>query len=518
MPNIKSQITNVQKWIINNKLEFLILMGILFVGAVMRLHKIDEYMTFLGDEGRDDIIVRRLLVYGDPILIGPGTSIGNMYLGPLYYYMMAPALYLANYSPTGPAIMVALLGVATIYLLWHIATAWFPSKFNFIALGLAALYASSPTAIIFARSSWNPNIMPFFSLLSIWAIWKVWKEKDYKWFIVEGISFAFVLQSHYLGVLLLPVIIFYKFLAYKKSVRDKRQKEFIRWNIYGTLVFAFLMSPLLLFDMRHNFQNSRALQTFLTTDTGGSFKGIGTAVSGMLSIFVNMFVRLPAGRNLFVGQGLAVVSIVLLFVYFFKVELKGKVNQGLKITKLWIGLGIVGLAFVQKEIYDHYMGFLFVAPYLLMGGIMQEFSKKKIGMIISGVLILVLLGVNLKNSPFKDGPSRQLWRAEAVSEKILSEAKSKRFNLAVLAEQNYEDGYRYFLEVGGADVLHADIWNKSGSVADELWVVCEKPKVACNPTHDPKAEVVNFGWTKIESEWEVNGVWVYKLVHASTIY
>ena len=52
-------------------------------------------MTFLGAEGRDVIIVRTLLVKADPILIGPGTSVGGMYLGPLYYYFMAPFLLLA---------------------------------------------------------------------------------------------------------------------------------------------------------------------------------------------------------------------------------------------------------------------------------------------------------------------------------------------------------------------------------------------------------------------------------------
>ena len=62
--------------------------------------------------------MRRLLVDFDPILVGPGTSIGNMYLGPLYYYMMAPALLFANFSPVGPAIQIALLGVLTVWLIW----------------------------------------------------------------------------------------------------------------------------------------------------------------------------------------------------------------------------------------------------------------------------------------------------------------------------------------------------------------------------------------------------------------
>src|SRR5512143_3373344 len=91
----------IKNWIRQNPFEFGILVLILLVAAICRLYKIDQYMTFLGDEGRDVIIVRRLLVEGHPPLIGPGTSVGQMYLGPIYYYMMAPALWLANFYPVG---------------------------------------------------------------------------------------------------------------------------------------------------------------------------------------------------------------------------------------------------------------------------------------------------------------------------------------------------------------------------------------------------------------------------------
>ena len=70
----------IKNWVRENPAEFWILLAILLIGAFCRLYKIDQYMTFLGDEGRDVIIVRRLLTQLHPPLIGPGTSIGQMYL------------------------------------------------------------------------------------------------------------------------------------------------------------------------------------------------------------------------------------------------------------------------------------------------------------------------------------------------------------------------------------------------------------------------------------------------------
>ena len=162
---------------------------ILGLGAFLRLYRIAEYMIFLGDEGRDILIVWRLLAQSDPILIGPGTSVGNMYLGPLYYYLIAPALFLARYNPVGPAVLVALLGVATIYFVYFVARRWFTPTAGLLA---SFLYAISPTVIIFSHSSWNPNIMPFFSLLSIYSIWRIFNNREYKWLVSVGISFAFV--------------------------------------------------------------------------------------------------------------------------------------------------------------------------------------------------------------------------------------------------------------------------------------------------------------------------------------
>src|SRR3990172_10520288 len=141
--NYKSQIT---KWVKENRLEAFWLAVILIIGAFFRLYRIDEYMTFLGDEGRDAIIVRRLLVNFDPILIGPRTSIGDMYLGPLYYYLIAIPLLLANFSPVGPSVFVALLGVVTIFFIWYVTREWF----GWLAGGLSALlYAISPVVITY---------------------------------------------------------------------------------------------------------------------------------------------------------------------------------------------------------------------------------------------------------------------------------------------------------------------------------------------------------------------------------
>ena len=62
---------------------------ILLFSAFLRLYKIEDYMTFLGDQGRDVLIVYNIL-HGHLTLLGPTSSVGGFFLGPFYYYFMAP--------------------------------------------------------------------------------------------------------------------------------------------------------------------------------------------------------------------------------------------------------------------------------------------------------------------------------------------------------------------------------------------------------------------------------------------
>ncbi len=477
-----------------------LLISILIIGAFLRLYKIDGYMTFLGDEGRDVIIVRNLLVNADPILIGPGTSVGGMYLGPLYYYFMAPFLLLANFSPVGPAVGVALLGVATIYLVYLIGSEWFSKSAGLIS---SALFAISPTVITFSHSSWNPNIMPFFSLLSVYSIWKVWAKKEYTWLIVCAVSFAFVLQSHYLGLLLAPVIFIYWFLS-----RVPR-----RYTIISILLFLFLMSPLLAFDVRHDWMNSRALYKFLTVRDETVAITPWTALPKIYPIYEQVVASMLTAKQELVGK---LISILLVIFGAFVLSKKTFNNRKSIILILnWLVFGLIGFGLYKQSVYDHYFGFLFPVPFLLVGAFFEHIFnfKSKLIKVVSILALVGLVLLNIKNNPFRYQPNYQMKRAQNVTNKVLEIAEGKPFNLAVLAERNYEDGYRYFMEVKGAKVMHADRWDQK-TIVDNLIVICEKPKEKCDPTHSSKAEVANFGWSKIDSEYEVDGVIIFKLIHS----
>lgn len=510
--NVK--LKSLKNWILVNKVEVFLLVGILLIASFLRLWRIDEYLPFLGDEGRDVRVVRRFLTDFDLMFVGPRTSIGDMYLGPMYYYLIAPFLLLWRFSPTGPAVFVALLSVMTVFLVWFVARGWF-GKVAGIAASL--LYAISPVVVGLSRHSWNPNIMPFFSLLSIYNIWRVWSKKDFRWLVVLGISFAFVLQSHYLGLLLLPTLGIVWILSLLSVRLDPSiVKRFLVFSFFGFLVFGLLMSPLALFDYKHGWRNFGAMKKFFTERQTTVSVRPWTAIPTMWPIWQDQVVtRLVAGRQVRLGQ---VTSLILVFglIYLF-LKQKNFFTSPLMLVSLWLLVGVGGLGLYKQHIYDHYFGFIFTAPFLLAGSVFQKLWEGKLKFVVF-LSLPFLLWVNIKDWPLRYPPQGQMQRVQKVDREIMADSKGAPFNFALIAKRNYEEGYLYFFELWEAQVREIDSQRSQETITDQLFVVCEdsweqgQPD-PCNPINHPKAEIANFGWSRIESEKEVSGVRLFKLVH-----
>ena len=191
-------------------------------------------------------------------------------------------------------------------------------------------------------------------------------------------------------------------------------------------------------------------------------------------------------------------------------------RKGLLLLLVWLGVGILGLSFYKNVLYDHYFSFIFPAPFLLIAGFthLAILKGKKWGKILIVITALILISVLLGASHQRKEPNRLMRRTIRVADKIITESKGERFNLAAIAERNYEGAYQYFLEKEGAPLVIIDPQRVDETVTGQLFVVCEEPEAECDPTHSPKAEIANYGWSKIEAKWEVEGVILYKLVHS----
>ncbi len=469
-------------------------------------------MTFLGDEGRDAIVIKGILVDHHIPLLGPVTSIGNIYDGPLYYYMMAISMAIGWLNPLSAAVMVAIIGIVTVGLVYYLARVWFGKVPALIA---SFLYAISPITIIYSRSSWNPNPAPFFALLSIISLYKLRLTKNSYWLILTGISLAFAVQMHFLSLILIPILGILWLLEFWPLIKAKKNlSKFLINSLLAVIAFLILMSPIALFDIRHDYMDLHAFIKYFTDRQ--------TTVN--LNVF-NAFSRVPPiyTQNL-IGRYLSVFDNFALLIVFSVIVLipiiwmiyefikHRKLNYPIFVLSIWMLIGIVGLALNKSNVFDHYTNFINPSLFLLIGSLyfliskIKDYKLKIIGNVLYGIFIITIIILSFQKNPFFTPPNNQLQRTQDVSKYLITLSDNKPFNFALLSEHNYDAAYQYYL----------DLYNHKPQMlpqvkTDQLLVVCEDP--VCKPVGNPKYEIAAFGWTKIESQVEYEGVQIFKLVH-----
>ena len=433
---------------------------ILAVAAFFRLYRIDEYLTFLGDEGRDVLVVFHIL-HGNLTLLGPTASVGGFFLGPIYYYMMAPFLFLFNYNPVGPAVMVALIGVLTVGLLYKVTQDFFG---KIPAFFVSFLYAISPLVVTYSRSSWNPNPVPFFALLLVYLLYQSAIKKSKKLIIFAGIIFGILLQLHYLSTFLGVVVFFFflllSFLKEKEAISKIR--AFITRCLYFFLGMLIGWSPFLAFEVRHGFQNIQSILKFIFSsgDTGNNSRYFAIVEDVFLRIFGRLLLAFPryedlhlfSTQTLFVWSifsiGIGLISLLCLGVQLYKKKKDEKTFPGLLLFFLWIVICIILFGFYKKPIYDYYLGILYPVPFILLAALVSFIQKRlRYSNILLIFVFLILVFINFQNRPFKNPGNHQLDQVRQISEFVLSKTGGEPFNFAVIsAGGNSDYAYRYFFE------------------------------------------------------------------------
>lgn len=512
-------------------LDGFVLVSILLLAAFFRLYRIADYMTFLGDEGRDVLVVYNIL-HGKLTLLGPTSSVGGFFLGPIYYYFMAPFLLLFNYNPVGPAVMVALFGVATVGLIYYITSRFFNKR---VAVFACVLYAISPLVVAYSRSSWNPNPLPFFSLLTLITVFEAVGRKSLKLFFISGILLGIAMQLHYLTLFLSSVIFFYiLFTSLFKNLN--KDSLIVLFKKYLMLFVGFLIgwSPFLAFEFRHGFLDFKSITSFILTsgNTGAGNNFFATISDVFFRLFGRLIFTFPPKEQFFWHSGLvlntwiifvlaaAILSSGLLIYYFYK-SLKAKNEDLYKYSLLffWLFIGVLLFGFYKKDIYDYYLSFLFPLPFILVALLLnfiwenkkyiKGYSKYLVLLIFTAILSLNLFGI-----PFKYEPNRQLNQMKTIAGFVMTKTNAKPFNFALITGGNSDHAYRYFFTVWNHPPTTIEDPAKDPqrkTVKDQLFVVCES--IPCEPIGHSLWEIAGFGRAEIEGQWDVSVVKVYKLVH-----
>jgi len=415
---------------------FIIILTI--IAAFLRLYNIKPTISFLGDQGRDVRIVRDLLLKADPILVGPTTSVGKIQLGPLYYYFMAPWLWLFDFDPVGPAVGVAFLGIITIPILYYVIRKMFNQN---TAIFTSILYTFSSVVIHNTRFSWNPNPMPLPAILFIYSLYQAYRNQNRKQLILSFLWFGIMFQLHYMVLLLIPFFLIMLLLISKKF--DKT--IFVKSLAAGALVTLLLLSPLIVFDLRHDFLNTKGFLEFFQkghhspqvwyqpiTDLK---RRAGESIGNIIGLS-----DLGALRNY-----LAIFLTITTLIFWRLIK-----HKGLTVISLYILFSLIGLSLYRGDVFIHYLGFFFPVPFIILG-IMLDYLWSKGKLFLKAAVIGIItayLIMQYKPQMLYRPLGWQIDDVKKISGDVAYEA-NQPYNIVLLDDTKDYPGmsYRYFLEM-----------------------------------------------------------------------
>ncbi len=468
-------------------------------GSVYRFLNLPTTMQFLADQGRDALIAWGILHF-DVALVGPSTSVGKMYLGPLYYYFMAPFIFLFGNEPVGPAYAVAFLGLATIPLLYWVGKRLIGGWPAFFA---TLFFAVGTYVNEYTRFSWNPNPAPIVTLAILYGIWRAWYGSA-RWWVWVAFWFAVIIQLHYVALLIAaPAGIFWAADVYRRFQRGRNeQKELLFSSLASAAVILLSFTPLVLFNWRFDNLIAGGFADFFSKERGITAISPGQQVWDIfreqhgraLQVFFEILGREWFGyyRQLNTFLLVALAGVIGWAGFFYR---KSPRPMGYFLLIITAVTSVFGLSFYKSTVFFHYITYFFPVAYLLHG--LAVYTLAKFGGWPGKITAAVFTGYIfwLAAQPVQMLYLQPLgWTAadmRGTAERILEELPDEgTYNLALLSEiRDYRGlNYRYFLQTSDRPPIAQEAFSDS----DYLVIIAETPREPAEVLGSPVYEIVVF--------------------------
>ncbi len=452
----------------------LLLLLIIILAAFIRFYKIEQLAVFLSDQASDSTKVFQM-TKGHFTLLGPITSVGGFYNGPIVYYLMLPFYWILKGEPVAGTVFQTVLQLSTIPLMFLLGKRL---KNETVGLISSILFTISPLMVDYSRAGFNSLPAIFFSCLILYIFLQLIDKFSLLKGLLLGIFIGFILQMHYLTISVLIFVFIYPLIF---------QKNIFKIRYYTTITAGIIigLSPFLLFELRHNFLNINLFLKYFFSEKASSWS------------FIHSFDVWPKtiSELLFGGYFIAIAIIVYIIKSLFIT--KGKETK--PYVLLFLCVFIVSLIY-GKPLERHYI-IVFHTPLILLFSLaIFNSAKGNMKIIILFMLLLLILNssrwnLEKENHPIQKGMAIGDFRKTA---KIINEDKKNIYNVAMHTQgDNRAMPLRYMLLLLNDQPLDYEHYGE----ANELYFIIPRNE---NIKDQTMWEYTSFSSSNVVNKWEIN--------------
>lgn len=239
----------------------IVILLIILISIFLRFYGLSDYPALNADEAAIGYNAYSLIEtgkdeHGNPWPIHFQSF--NDFKPGLYFYLVIPFVKFMGLNELAVRIPGALLGVATVFLLYLLVREIF--KDERLALLSSFFLAVSPWHIHFSRGGWEVNTATFFIVLGLWLFIKALEKP--KFFTLSSVSFALSLYTYHAARVIVPLLLLGLTLIYFKKIKTS-----IKHFLLAGAIALVLLFPLVR-DFAKGEVSSRAAGVGLFADTG----------------------------------------------------------------------------------------------------------------------------------------------------------------------------------------------------------------------------------------------------------
>lgn len=409
--------------------------AILAIAFFLRTYKVVERFEFAHDGDLYSWIVKDIIVNKHPRLIGQLTSAPGIFIGPLFYYLLAPFFILFKMDPIGaivPITIIGLLNVASYYFV-------FSKVFN-KEVGLIAAFLE---AVLISEVNFDRWVVPS-TPTNLWLIWMFYTtfmllKGNRRVYPIFGVLIGTIWHIH---IALAPVL-----AAPIASILLSKKYPSIRNVIETIATFTLLSLPLIIFELKHEFLQTRSLINNFFVDHGGG-SGLEKFNLILVKIFPGVFDMFFYPLSLEWINKTSVIYIVLISSLFL-VARKVVTKQVISLHFIWILAVLLFFSLSSTPLSEYYfksVHIIFISiTSLLIYYLYKNFSIGKfLVFLFFGLLTLKSLVYYFTLDHYAKGYSE---RKKAI-EYIAQDKDNKNFPcvaISYISSPGENVGFRYFI-------------------------------------------------------------------------
>lgn len=406
--------------------------AVILVFFVLRFSDIERRIGFDWDQERDAFEVQRVLVEHRPVLIGPRVvNVNGFFLAPYYTYLLLPFYALSHLHPIGSLYFILFMNIVFVAVSFVIIKTIWNAKSAVLFL---FLWGINPLLISYDITAWNVLPVPAAILCLIFILYKLQNNQSIKYWVLLGIALALGINLHFQFIFIILLTVFFLFFSRKQITCSKKN------GAIAFLSFALMFLPLFIFDLRHEFLNTKLFLSYFLTNPDQLPRDM---TSWILVLNNTLYPIMPIKNSI-----LTIVLYISLFALTFWLMRKSK-GFDRHVYRAFMGVLLITPVFFilyGKRPSEYYFVFLYPLLYIILIQSAQLLKKRSL-VVIAGVILVVLQFQEYKNllRPTNVG----LYYKDKAVQHIQSSIANKSYNIHFRTATGRNTGFRYLLDYYG---------------------------------------------------------------------